>query len=203
MLMIGCLSALDGCGPSYQALYEGDAKFERCYALDENPARSLGEKATCWREWQERHTFGQTRDRVEYASARYRALTRMHEAPTDEAMMQAAPGETPGNHNVRVAPIPTSAFAPPPRLLSDDGGVPPVQNTRVLGDPTLPVIAPATGPASPAPPAPPAAAPGSPGSSGPPGSECGNRCAEAWRSCKDNPDACDKGYRKCMRVCFK
>jgi hypothetical protein len=189
--------ATAGCGPSYQALYEGDAKFERCYALDEHPGRPMAEKATCWREWQDRHTFGQTRDRAQYAAARYRALSRMGEIPTDEALMQAAPGEIPEDRNVRVAPVPTSIYAPPPRVLGEaDGGMPAPQNPKAIGDPTLSVIAPVDAGA-------PAPTPAPPASTAPPGRDCGDQCAESWRACADKADACEKGYRKCMRVCFK
>src|SRR5690349_4487799 len=73
--------AVAGCGPSFQALYEGDARFEHCYALDESGTASMRQKSDCWRDWTLRYTYGQTRDRVEYAAARYRALTRAPEAP--------------------------------------------------------------------------------------------------------------------------
>src|SRR5260370_11911322 len=98
------------CGPSFQALYEGDARFEHCYALDGSGTAPMQQKSACWRDWTLRYTYGQTRDRVEYAAARYRALSRAPEAPTDEAMMEAAPGE--GRGSFVAAPAPTSAFAP-------------------------------------------------------------------------------------------
>ena len=62
------------CGPSFQTIYENDARFEHCYALDDSATASLDKKARCWRDWKEHHTFGQTRDRVEYAQSRYVAL---------------------------------------------------------------------------------------------------------------------------------
>jgi hypothetical protein len=190
-----CL-VLAGCGPSYQALYEGEAKFERCYALDEDPARPMGDKAGCWREWQERYTYGQTRDRVEYASARHRALSRGTELPTDEAMMQAAPGETGDARRVRASPAPTSAFVPPPSLMARDGGVPPMSPVPAPILSAVPVAqarAP-TGDAGPA---------AAPPKGAPPSNDCGERCGAEWRACQGKADACDKGYRKCMRVCFK
>jgi hypothetical protein len=110
------LAAL-ACGPSYQALYEGDARFEHCYALEETGAATMGQKRDCWHDWTHRYTYGQTRDRVEYAYARYNALSRAPQTPTDEAMMEAAPGE--GRSSAIAAPAPTSAFAPPPKVLDD------------------------------------------------------------------------------------
>jgi len=101
-----------GCGPSFQALYEGDARFEHCYAIEEDGVVSLQKKADCWRDWTDHYTFGQTRDRVQYASMRYRALTSTN-LPTDEGMMSAAPGEGNGEGNATTL-APTNAFAPPP-----------------------------------------------------------------------------------------
>lgn len=181
------LALAAGCGPSYQAIYEGDSKFEHCYALDENPNRPMNDKAACWREWQERYTYGQTRDRVEYAAGRFSALSRVPELPTDEAMMQAAPGETPGKRSVHAAPIPTNAFAPPPSTLSPDAG------KTVAPEATRPSVAlslaPENAPVKLPPP--------------PPGADCRDKCATDWRACKDTADTCEKGYRKCMHVCFK
>ncbi len=109
------------CGPSFQTVYENDARFEHCYALDETPTAAMTKKADCWNDWYKNHTYGQTRDRVEYARARYDALSTVPQLPTDEAMMAAAPGEG-TNVDTAAAPTPTSAFAPPPKLEARDGG---------------------------------------------------------------------------------
>ena len=84
------------CGPSFQTLYENDARFEHCYALDEGTA-SIKDKAACWQDWKEHHTLGQTRDRVDYAQSRYVALA-SNALPTDEGMMQAAAGQLDALH---------------------------------------------------------------------------------------------------------
>src|SRR6185295_15317260 len=115
------------CGPSFHAMYEGNARFEHCYALEENPQSGMREKADCWRDWSERYTYGQTRDRIQYATARYVALSQAANVPTDEAMMMAAPGMTPRQSTI-TAPAPTNAFAPPPKVLDTadaSGGKPP------------------------------------------------------------------------------
>ena len=109
---------LVACGPSFQAIYEGNVRFEHCYALEENPQRPMPEKAQCWRDWSEHYTFGQTRDRVQYAISRYVALSQAGEAPTDEAMMMAAPGETPRTTTIH-APAPSNA-PPRPRIWQGD-----------------------------------------------------------------------------------
>lgn len=102
------------CGPSFQAVYEGNAQFEHCYAMEERPQIAIHEKAECWNDWSQRYTYGQTRDRINYATARYVALSQ--DVPTDEAMMMAAPGMTPRTSVIN-APSPTNAFAPPPKTL--------------------------------------------------------------------------------------
>lgn len=186
--------ALAGCGPGFQAIYDGNVRFEHCYALEENAQVPMGEKASCWRDWSEHYTYGQTRDRVHYATARYVALSQAPNLPTDEAMMMAAPGEAPRATTIS-APAPTNAFAPPPRLL----------------EPTAPKEAEHPPEASPtsAPAAPIAAPPALPASS------CADGCASTFRGCGGGGcddkasdagakcGACLKTYRACMRGCFK
>lgn len=48
---IGALGGALACGPSFQAIYEGNARFEHCYALEENAQTGMREKAECWRDW--------------------------------------------------------------------------------------------------------------------------------------------------------
>ena len=55
------------CGASLQAVYEGDVRFEHCMALDAQPEVKPTIRRTCWEEWRKFYTFGQTRDRTEYA----------------------------------------------------------------------------------------------------------------------------------------
>jgi hypothetical protein len=183
--------ALAACGPSYQALYESDARFEHCYALEERSASTMQQRSDCWRDWVLRYTYGQTRDRVEYAAARYRALTRAPAAPTDEAMMEAAPGE--GRGVTIAAPAPTSAFAPPPKTFSEveDGGA--TTGGLPVGYADAAAFAPSPDVAS---------------APKPPGNECGTRCDAAWNDCKGKCagracDACAADYKKCMRGCFR
>ncbi|MDF2691880.1 MAG: hypothetical protein K0S65_263 [Labilithrix sp.] len=191
--------ALVACGPSFQAISEGNARFEHCYALEENPQTSMPDKALCWRDWSEHYTYGQTRDRIHYATARYVALSQAPSLPTDEAMMRAAPGETPRASTI-TAPAPTNAFAPPPKVL--EPGEP-----RVVKAPsdivTIPVVD--AGPPAPPPPSLPSAS-------------CADGCGDTYRGCSGGCDgassgasskqarsceACLKTYRACMRGCFK
>jgi hypothetical protein len=202
------------CGPSYQTLYEGDSHFERCYAMDERGDVALEAKSGCWKGYVARHSYGQTRDRIRYAGIRMNALARLPALPTDEAMMEAAPGGTIAAVN---APSPTNAFAPPPKTLHDsDAGVAPTVE-----------VASAKAPEGPVAPTPAAA---------PPQSDCADTCSRAWSTCRStcesgrpsdpargalgapgagsvgpaSPDArgarcdaCAKTYRGCMRACYR
>jgi hypothetical protein len=179
------------CGPSFQTVYEGDARFEHCYALDETPDVSLEKKGACWREWIQRHTAGQTRDRVEYATQRSRALEQVA-IPTDEAMMHAAPGVT--DRRGLTAPAPTSAYAPPPKTTETPPPQPP---------PSPPTAAPA--PPLPAPP--PSAAPAS---VRPPAAACVDACGETWSGCASacgadtkGCSACDARHAQCLVRCAR
>lgn len=201
LVLAGLLAG--ACGPSFHAIYEGNARFEHCYALEENPQAPMRDKADCWRDWSERYTYGQTRDRIQYATARYVALSQAPNIPTDEALMMAAPGMTPRVLTI-TAPAPTSALAPPPKVLDegDAGTVEPDPRpsdlmNRVLGVPPdggAPAIAPA--PELPA-------------------SACTSKCETSFFGCgavgcdtatgeaKKKCDACKAAYAGCMRACFK
>ena len=192
-------AVLSACGPRFQAIYEGNARFEHCYALEENPQARMPAKAACWRDWSERYTYGQTQDRVHYATARFVALSELSNAPTDEALMMGAPGETP-RASIISAPTPTNAFAPPPKVLE------PTEARLSLH--SLPLNAPLL--ALDAGAAPVYVAPALPAAS------CADACSAPYQKCSggcDGPDAgaakakacttCQKAYRTCMRDCFK
>jgi hypothetical protein len=136
LLALAATVALLACGPSFQAVYEGDVQFEHCYALDESASATLKEKAGCWRDWTKNYTYGQTRDRVEYAASRHYALTVAPNLPTDDLLQQAAPG---GGFRKRLiaAPAPTTMFAPPPNTMPDqvDAGVPAAESAPKLRPP--------------------------------------------------------------------
>ena len=155
-------------------------------------------KQMCWRDWMQNYTYGQTRDRVEYAAVRQRTLSRVPELPTDETMMEAAPGEVRSKAGI-AAPAPTSAFAPPPKTLADtpDASAPPNGNGRGGS------AAPAPSVVFVAPPGAPAGATAS-GNAPPPAAECQSECSRGLNACQaKEPKACEKAYKACMRACFK
>lgn len=177
------------CTASYQSLYEGDVRFEHCYKLDEERTAPVRDKQSCWQEWSRLYTYGQTRDRIEYALARGRALAHPGENASDldaGAPLRPAPPIA--------CPMPTSAFVAPPQTLSPDAGVDAAGgaghgSAGALGD---------SGPSS-----------GErPTLASAPGATCSGGCAKSWLSCADachKPGCqtkCDESYRACMRGCF-
>jgi hypothetical protein len=182
------------CGPSFQAVYECDVHFEHCYALDEGPA-SPESKEECWRAWLRGYTYGQSRDRVEYAAARFSQLSLGPTLPSEETRDARPRRRAP----TVGAPVPTNAFAPPPHLavassVSASASVSP-------GAETHPPIREAVLRA--------------------PSADCSETCAQHWTACRDACEAsataqrrtqepkngaceqCDRTYRTCVPACFR
>lgn len=106
LLGLGAVS----CGASLQAVYESDVRFEHCMALDALPEMKPTIRRACWDEWRKYYTFGQTRDRIEYAALRDRQLSVASDF--DEGDWQLDKSSEPS------AVEPMSALAPPPMLIA-------------------------------------------------------------------------------------
>lgn len=106
-------ATLLACGASIRGLYESDVRFEHCMALDARPDVKPTLRRACWEEWASFYTFGQPRDRTDYAVMRERQLGGASDF--DE-------GDTPAARPL--AADPTSAIAPPPMMMASlaDGG---------------------------------------------------------------------------------
>jgi len=169
--------ACGACGPSFQAIYEGDVRFEHCYALDQSPS-NVEAKKECWRSWLHDDTYGQSRDRVEYAGLRFSELSLDPTLPSEDIQVKHA--------RIMASPVPTSAFAPPPSTAE-----------RVTAEST------ASAATSKPPPHEAAAV-----AARAPGEECSEGCSGSWKTCRQGCkgaacDACDKGYKVCVPGCFK
>lgn len=173
-----------GCGPSVSSIYEGNIRFEHCYRLDLDPHIAPTHRKACWDEWSRRYTYGQTRDRLDYARRRIAQLETGATGPLEIDL-----AHTDGGTSME-GPAPTNAHAPPPPLAAR----------------------PAPAPSAAAPDAgshaPPAARPA------PPGDDCALDCRESWRACREECDAepnrrakscrvCNKDYGRCVQRCFK
>ncbi len=159
-------------------------RFEHCMALDSRSGVKPTLRRACWDEWLQFYTFGQTRDRVEYAALRARKLGRASDFEEGE-------WTPPTVRPPAAVPEPTSALAPPPMLLSADTTTP--EKEADAGD---------VGDAG--------AAEDSAVVEGaaPPGAECSADCQKTWSACQEDCKSadcekrCSAKYKLCMRRCF-
>jgi hypothetical protein len=162
------------CGPSFQAVYECDVRFEHCYALDQGPG-SLEAKKLCWRDWLHGYTYGQSGDRIQYAAARFSELSLDPTLPKVESREAR-----PTRHSA--APVPTNAFAPPPNIAEH---VKPDATTAAAPTDAVREVM--------------MRAPGSECADG-----CVQSWRVCHDSCTNGAcDACDKAYRTCVPACFR
>jgi hypothetical protein len=175
LLVVSALVALASaaCGPSFQAIYDSDVHFEHCYAIDETNI-SQASKRECWSQWLRSYTYGQSRDRVDFAASRVAALSATSTLALSDPLQ---------SHVVSAAPLPTNAFAPPPNVALDAGTV-----AVEAGPPLDPP--PATGKLL---------APGSECADA-----CEARWSSCRNGCSGGTcDNCDRAYRGCMPPCFR
>jgi hypothetical protein len=174
------LTAVAGCGPSFQAVYECDVRFEHCYAVDMGPG-DVDAKKECWRVWLHDYTYGQSSDRIEYAGSRFSELSLDPTLPTLDT------GTRP-RRRTAASPMPTSAFAPPPNVAeSRTTASAPSSSSAPAPEPVVAAVAPVSARA--------------------PGEECTSGCVESWTSCRKSCkgggcDGCDRTYRGCVPACF-
>ena len=172
------LTAFLACGPSVSSIYEGNIRFEHCYRLDLDPRVSPNHRKACWDEWSRRYTYGQTRDRLEYARRRMGQLESGDPKPLELAL-------TPGDAGLD-GPAPVSPHGPPPPLAAPlksaspaapDAGAPKPKSAPPQEDCALDCRE----------------------SWRSCRDECDPEATSRRRSCK----ACDKDYGRCVQRCFK
>lgn len=177
------IASIAACSLTYQSMYEGDVRFEHCYRLDEERQVPIGDKRICWHAWSQKYTYGQTRDRIEYALARERTLGQA----LASGERSAPPGASASTANANASPQPTSAFAPPPPTMTRDAGAADADRQPLVAA----FVQPAIGPLPSA-----------------PGATCGGTCGKTWAQCREAckggscQSDCDDRYRLCMRACF-
>src|SRR5450432_559778 len=136
---LATLLAGGACGPSVQSIYEGNVRFEHCYRLDLEVDTAPTHRQACWTEWLSMYTYGQPRDRIEYARRRVHAFA---SGDVDRPTLDIGDAKkTEARQFYLVVPAPTSVHAPPPPIA-----------TRWYGDagaaPTAPTVPTATTSAS-------------------------------------------------------
>lgn len=193
------------CGPSVQSIYEGNVRFEHCYRLDLDVNVAPSHREACWKRWLSAYTYGQPRDRIEYARRRVRAFAA---GDTTRPALNIGSEHRPQDRQFYlVVPAPTNLHAPPPPIA-----------TRIRGVETS------------APP--PVRDAGAPKSKTAPGENCAENCRTAWESCLSACEAesalpddkssasqqsearrekstaiacksCEPDYKACMKRCFE
>ena len=169
------------CGPSVQSIYEGDVRFEHCYrlVLDLNIAPTHRE--ACWKQWLTSYTYGQPRDRIEYARRRVRAFASGDLArPSLETNADAASAR---RQFYLVVPEPTSAHASPPPLAT-----------------AVPSAMPSDAPAPETPRTPSANCTSACESAW---RSCKNACAPDGGASETACKSCEPDYKRCMKRCFE
>lgn len=112
------LGGLAACGPSVQVLHEGTVRFEHCHRLDLDPQIAPSHRLACWQAWTTRYSYGQPRDRLEYAQRRIAAIQRNEPPPQLEI-------ETTPQHLLEEPEGPTDVHAPPPPIARPANGAQP------------------------------------------------------------------------------
>jgi hypothetical protein len=109
---------LSSCGPSFEVLAEGDLRFVHCDRLDLDPKIAPSHRLHCWREWRRTYTYGQTRDRVDYAQRRIAEVV----SGDTESPFQLPEGEgVTARHRVRPG-VKLDAVAAAPAARASVGG---------------------------------------------------------------------------------
>lgn len=107
--------AAPSCGPSVQNIYEGNLRFEHCYRLDLDKEAAKGHRERCWQRWIAVYSFGQTRDRIEYARRRVRSI---ENGDVDRPTLNVDAPEPRARQFYLSVPAPTSAHSPPPPIAT-------------------------------------------------------------------------------------
>ena len=105
-VLVVLATLLLACGPSFEAIREGDLRFAHCDRLDLDRGITPSHRLHCWREWRRVYSYGQTRDRVEYARRRIAELVsgdtgapfelrRTRPRLASEALVETLPGSGP------------------------------------------------------------------------------------------------------------
>jgi hypothetical protein len=170
------------CGPSVQSIYEGNVRFEHCYRLDLEVDTAPTHREACWKEWLGMYTYGQPRDRIEYARRRAQAFATGDANRPSLDIGAAKKGEA--RQFYLVVPSPTSVHAPPPSTAIPwygDAGSAPAPTTEQVEAPADPCAAACRGTRT----------------------ECMGDCELDAGKPPSRCKACDPDYKACMKRCFQ
>ncbi|HTM44598.1 MAG TPA: hypothetical protein VL137_06560 [Polyangiaceae bacterium] len=183
--LLALLAPAFGCGASFEAVYEGNVRFEHCYKLDHDPRIASSHREYCWSQWVQMYTYEQPLDRIEYARRRIRVLRGEPPPSTDRHASlpaAAASADPPATESLSTESLNAAQADPAP--------VSPVEAATASVVPAAPAPAPSAG-------------------SDVPGEECAAGCrtklAECRKNCQTAPKGCapcEPTYNSCMRTCY-
>ena len=186
-------------------MHEGSVRFEHCYRLDLDPEVVSTHREACWKGWLTSFTYGQPRDRIDYARTR---LSELQKGDPSPPLLRTGGERRPEQRQFYlVVPAPTSVHAPPPPVATvwrEDAGAGDVASDAGSPENT---------------------------NTAPPASTCADDCRSAWEACSAQcqtdagagdggaSDAsvgdagvshagtecapCTKPYLACMKKCFR
>jgi hypothetical protein len=115
-LFAAALGAGVACGPSLKNVHEGTVRFEHCNRLDLDDKIAKNECKLCWSGWLAEYTYGQPRDRIDYARRRAKALSNGDEGA--RPVLKIGERDPEERQFYLVVPGPTSVHAPPPPVAT-------------------------------------------------------------------------------------
>jgi len=178
------LLAAGACGPSVQSIYEGNVRFEHCYRLDLEVDTAPTHRQACWTEWLGMYTYGQPRDRIEYARRRAQAFASGDANRPSLDIGDSSTRKSEARQFYLVVPSPTSVHAPPPPIATRwyaDAGSPPAATTEQAEAPSDQCVAGCRGKHT----------------------ECEESCATDAGKADPGCKPCDPDYKACMKRCFQ
>jgi hypothetical protein len=185
-------------------IYDGNVRFEHCYRLDLDTSIAPTHRRACWQDWLQKHTYGQTGDRLAHARRRLSDLDRGDQATL---ALKLDAGAEPIRASAG-APLPTSIHAAPPPKSVEPTMTPAAASATSANQPpasppeddcahacreTWSACAPICGNS---------AAPNSDNDAGPAGSPSAGRAQET-SAAKTGCAACGKNFKACMRRCYR
>jgi len=205
---LGAGLPIAACGPSLTTVHEGTLRFEHCYRIDLEPNANAPQQQACWTRWLAEYTYGQSRDRIDYARRRLSALGADGSSSGGPELRLTGERRAEERQFYVVAPAPSDVHATPPPVAT-----------------ALPTAAPDSSSSAES-------------AKEPPASPCAKSCGSAWSSCdgacgakaesavasgavpsSKKPatgkasggkavaahgcEACASAYSRCMRGCFE
>jgi hypothetical protein len=188
-LLLAGAALAQACGPSLTTVHEGTVRFEHCYRLDLEAGVNAQQRTACWTHWLNSYTYGQSRDRIDYARRRLDAIADSNRESPE--LRLAGEQRSEQRQFYLVVPAPSSVHATPPPIAT---AYQPAADANRADAGTSAAESANT----------------------PPADACAASCKSSWQSCDKTcsvdpatpkrpapPCTCKDDYSTCMRRCFE